>query len=75
MKAEWKNTDPRHDIYKRANIIIIRPSSLGGGHKEAALGHVETKNVYCVFTDFKDGTTHIGEESDWDEAWLWTRTP
>lgn len=35
----WKNTDPREDINKRDNIVILRPNERG------ALAHVGTAHV------------------------------
>ena len=38
----WKNTDPRLDIYKRATIIVARPTADG---EEAMFADVETKKL------------------------------
>jgi hypothetical protein len=70
----WKNTDPRIDIYKRARIVILRPSLLGGGILEAGVGQVETKNGYSILTDFENHSW-VSEDEKWDEAWYWIRTP
>jgi hypothetical protein len=67
----WIKTDPRHLIYKRANIIILRPSILGRFQYEAGTGHVETKNDWSIDTSFTD---HSSIET-WDKDWLWTRFP
>lgn len=74
MITEWKNTDPRHDVGKRANIVIIRPHIYGNGVMEAACASVDTKNVYCIFTDF-DNHKLIDENEDWDQDWMWTWAP
>jgi hypothetical protein len=69
---EWKNSDPRIDINKRAEIVILRPSLTG--KLEAGTGSVETKHVYCVFTSFENHSL-VSEDEEWDEAWLWIRMP
>jgi hypothetical protein len=65
---EWRNTDPRIDIYKRADIIIIRPDGT------LCKAQVATKHVYCVFTNFSDNRC-IGEGKDWDPDWKWIYGP
>jgi len=70
--SEWKNTDPRDEIYKRATIVIVRPSL--NGAPETGIGHVETKNGYSVLTDFEIHSM-VSEDEKWDEAWWWIRAP
>lgn len=69
----WSNEDPRKTIYKRANIVIIRPSP-DGGNWEAGHGYVETKNEYYIHTSFANRPS-ISEGDDWDEIWQWIRMP
>lgn len=64
----WKNTDPRLDINKRAYIVIIRPVM------DICTAHVDTKEVYCIFTDFDDCKV-IGEKSKWNQDWQWIWGP
>ncbi len=66
---EWKNTDPRIDIYKRANIVILRPGGFG-----ASAASVETKNAYCIWTDYEDHK-FINADEEWNEDWWWIFAP
>lgn len=68
MNYEWRTNDPRIDINKRANIIIIKPDG------EVSKAHVDTKEVYCIFTDFSDCRC-IGEGKVWNTEWKWTWGP
>jgi hypothetical protein len=74
MTLEWKNTDPRYDINKRAKIIILRPSEFGHNRKEVALANVDTKEVWCIFTDFYN-TSCISADDKWDDSWFWIFAP
>lgn len=65
---EWRSTDPRIDIYKRADIVIIRPDG------SISKAHVDTKEVYCIFTDFSDYRS-ICENKNWDSSWKWIYGP
>ena len=70
----WKNTDPRLDIDKRADIVILRPSLTGFGHRTAGVGQVETKNGWSVHTSFEDyKCLHASEE--WNPDWQWAFGP
>jgi hypothetical protein len=70
--SEWKNTDPRDEIYKRATIVIVRPNL--NGAPETGIGFVETKNGYSILTSFENhGLVDEGEK--WDEAWWWILAP
>lgn len=69
----WSNEDPRWTIYKRADIVVIRPSSLGHNHREACLAQVETHHAYSVVTDFKEGRHAFYEGDTWDDTWWWER--
>jgi hypothetical protein len=69
----WKKDDPRDTIYKRANIIILRPHISGHGW-EAGTGDVETKNSYCIWTFFENHP-FFAEGDKWDKDWLWCRAP
>lgn len=71
---EWKNTDPRLDINKRAQIVILRPSEKGHFFYAAGVGYVETKDVYCIFTDFGDHRL-IHADQEWDSSWKWIFAP
>jgi hypothetical protein len=64
----WKNTDPREDINKCDNIVILRPNYHVGR------AHVDSKHTYCIFTSFDD-YKHIDADGKWDELWWWTRAP
>ncbi len=75
MDNVWKNDDPRITIYKRANIVILRPSAQGHGLIESACASVEIHHGYNIMTDFKDGKTWFDEGSDWEPDWVWTFAP
>ena len=68
----WKATDPRIDINKRAFIVILRPSLLGGW--TAGTAYVDTKEVYTICTSFKDYQV-IGADENWDPDWKWAFGP
>jgi hypothetical protein len=70
----WSNTDPRESIDKRANIIILRPSLIGVSHPEVAYAQVDTKEVYCIFTDFENYRC-INADMKWDPSWQWEFAP
>lgn len=72
---EWKNTDPRIDIYKRRNIIVLYPSLEGRGIMLSTTAHVETKYEYCVFFWQWAERRLLKEEEQWDPAWLWIYAP
>jgi hypothetical protein len=72
---EWKNTDPRHEIYKRATIIVVYPSPAGHGRRLAAVARVETHHGYSVFAEDWENHSHIDVDAEWDPAWWWTRAP
>ena len=61
----WRNTDPRIHIYKRADIIILRPV------RDLGYGQVETKNGWSISTDFEDHRSI----DEWDPDWFWSRAP
>ena len=64
----WKRTDPRFEVNKRANIVILRPL-LG-----AAEGFVDTKECWSIWTDFEDHR-FISADDKWDEDWYWIFAP
>lgn len=68
MNIEWKNTDPRFDINKRASIIIIKPGING---REIGFAHVDTKEMWCIFTSFINYKL-IDVDNNWDNSWVWT---
>lgn len=64
-KTGWQNYDPRSIIYKRANIIILRPTHILG------TGFVDTKDGWDIRTSFED---HRSIDK-WDPDWKWCRSP
>lgn len=72
MTNYWHNTDPRHEIYKRATIVILIP--ITDKKKSAFMGEVETKNEWCVFTDYPERQL-ISADDQWPEHWLWIYSP
>jgi hypothetical protein len=69
-EGRWLHDDPRHTIYKRCNIIILRPAG-ARGHWHAGTGYVETKNGWSILTSFEDRRVI----DEWDKTWLWSRAP
>lgn len=67
----WFEADPRYSINKRSNIVIIRPTVNG---KRSGLAHVDTKETWCIFTDFEDHKV-ISADDKWDIDWIWTWAP
>ena len=61
----WSNEDPRLTIYKRADIIIVRPDGKTGKAR------VETHHGYSIITSFDDH----GSIDDWDQDWFWIHAP
>lgn len=59
----WKKTDPRHSINKRDDIVILRPA-IGHGLFYAGTAHVDTKETWCIFTDFEDHSL-INADDEW----------
>lgn len=72
--VQWSNADPRDTIYKRANIIILRPNTQGQFGNEVGEGWVETKEGYHIHTTFEDHR-HISADDKWDPIWWWVRGP
>jgi hypothetical protein len=70
----WKNTDPRLDINKRANIVILRPALEGKNKYIAGTGQVDTKTGWNIFTSFDDYKL-IDVDSEWCSLWHWSFTP
>ena len=70
IEGRWIFEDPRYTIYKRCNIIILRPSG-PAGIWTAGTGFVETKNGWSITTSFTDHRLI----DDWDKSWCWTRAP
>lgn len=68
-ELKWRDTDPRYDINKRSNIIILRPESYG--HWKAGTAHVETKEGWSIRTSFED----YRSIDDWNTDWLWCFAP
>jgi len=73
--SDWKNTDPRIAIYKRADIIIVRPKTPGFDRPQATMATVETGHGYYIHTDFEEPYDRVGEGDDWATDWLWTFAP
>lgn len=67
---EWKNTDPRFDINKRANIIILRPGSFPNVSKAG----VDTKEGWWIFTDFPEYKL-LNVDDEWNQDWCWIFAP
>jgi hypothetical protein len=65
----WYKNDPRYSIGKRADIVILDLAL-----NMCCLAHVDTKNVFSVFTSFAE-KPHIAEEDDWPPSWLWCFRP
>ena len=70
----WKNTDPRYDINKRDNIVILRPSLKGNNVYIAGTGEVDTKEGWNIFTSFEDYKL-IDADTEWNPLWLWAFAP
>lgn len=68
----WKATDPRIDINKRASIVILRPTLIGGW--VAGTAFVDTKEGYSIRTSFEDHRV-IGADENWDLDWRWAFQP
>lgn len=71
----WKNTDPRHEVTKSANIAVYIP-----GASLLTQGHVECKHGYYVLLDHLPPRGHIEgqtvESTDtWPESWWWIQLP
>lgn len=73
--AVWKSDDPRHTIYKRATIVIVRPRAPGIDRAQSCVAGVETKHGYSIDTGFEKPYSLIGEGDGWPEDWQWTRAP
>ncbi len=69
----WKKTDPRHSINKRDDIVILRPA-IGHGLFYAGTAHIDTKETWCIFTDFEDHSL-INADDEWNPDWQWTWAP
>lgn len=61
--------DPRYDINKRANIIILRPTV--GGNWSTGTAHVDTKEGWSIVTSFSD----YYSIDEWDPDWVWCFVP
>jgi hypothetical protein len=68
-EAEWKSTDPRESINKRARIVIV--SCLD---RRAFTADVDTKETWTVLLNGrgKDERQAILPDEPWPERWLWT---
>jgi len=71
--AVWRSDDPRHTIYKRATIVIVRPRAPGIDRPQSSVARVETHHGYSISTEFEKPL--IGEGDDWPEDWQWARGP
>jgi hypothetical protein len=67
---DWKNTDPRKDINKRADIVILRPGLSGFRSRTAGIGNVDTKTDWSIVTSFEDHRL-INADDKWDSSWMW----
>jgi len=68
----WKNTDPRLDIHKRADIVIIR---LRHYSQQACVAQVETKHGWYIHTGFEEPYHRVGSGDDWNPDWQWAFAP
>jgi hypothetical protein len=75
MLSDWKDQDPRHAINKRDTIVIVRPDPVTGGHWQAGMGEVDTKNGWSIVLSGLEPRRLIDESDTWPEGWLWTRAP
>lgn len=73
--AVWRDTDPRHDINKRATIVIVRPRAPGIERRESSVAYVDTKEGWWIGTEFEEPYKHISVDDDWPEGWMWTWAP
>lgn len=71
--TKWKKTDPRHEDFDRATIIIVRPRAYYPD--EVCMANVETKHAYYIHTTFAKPYHRIGEGDDWPEDWQWIYAP
>lgn len=62
-----ENTDPRYDINKHAEIVIVKPGLNG---REISIAFVDTKEDWNIFTNFENYTC-IDVNQHWDPAWKW----
>lgn len=67
---DWRYTDPRSEINKRAKIIILKPEQ--GSNWEAGTGFVDTKDGWYIDTSFD---RQFSENDEWDQDWCWTWAP
>lgn len=69
----WYSTDPRVELIdrKRADLVLLRPSSSGFGW-EAGMGQAEMKHGWVIFTSFKECG---GSVDDWCTDWRWALAP
>jgi hypothetical protein len=72
MRHQWRSTDPRKDINKRADIVILRPHPGGKERWQSGTAHVDTKEVWSIFVSGFEGHTFIGESDAWPTDWVWT---
>jgi len=68
----WKNTDPRHEVYKYKQLVILRPNLKG--RWESGMGSAETKHTYSLLTSFEDYRS-FSVDDKWNPDWLWTFAP
>jgi len=73
--ALWRDSDPRHDINKRATIVIVRPRAPGIERRESSVAFVDTKHGYYIHTEFEDPYDRVSADDDWPEGWQWTWAP
>jgi hypothetical protein len=67
---EWKNTDPRYDINKRATIVILRKTIDGN---TASIAFVETKEEWSIYSH-RDNID-LDVDDNWDPNWYWSFFP
>lgn len=70
----WHKEDPRFSINKRANIIIVDRRSEYPSQWKICFAHVDTKEVYCIFTEWNNYKC-MDADAEWVDGWVWTYAP
>jgi len=63
--SSWNNNDPRENIYKRGDILVLHPDGRIGK------GQVDTKEGWYLHIVLDNGQMIY----DWDTTWLWCHDP
>lgn len=70
----WSNNDPRIEISKTGNIVILRKDELTGRLKNVGHAVVDTKESWSIITSYEDIPV-IGSHDKWNNTWLWCLAP